>query len=322
MKEDKLKLVVGFITYDEYTDKYLPYFLSSLECQTFKDFKVFVIDNSKELKNNNNKYLHDHRLEIDFSYYFIGENLGFGKAYNKMIKKASDLNAEYFLVINPDIILEKDAIEKMVKKMDTDKKLGSVSPKIFKWDFVNNKKTNFIDSFGIKLLSGLRFIDIGQGEVDKGQHDDVKILGPSGACGLFRMSALKKIKEGENFFDESMFMYKEDCDLVFRLKLAGFSSGLTRRAIVYHDRTVKGQGESFLKLVKARRDKSVQSVKWSFLHQQLIYFKYWNLLNYKDKLVLIWHQVRNFVYAAIFERYLFVELPKLFKMRKKIKIYR
>lgn len=322
MQQENPKLVIGFITYGKLTEKYLPYFLPSLEYQKFKNFKILVFDNSKNKINDNYKHIHDRHSKLDLKYHFVGKNIGFAKAYNRMIRKAFSLGAKYFLVINPDVLLDSRAIIRMIDTLDKDKKLGSVSPKIFKWDFSENKKTTAIDSFGIELSPGLRFVDIGQGKIDEGQFDKTSILGPSGACGMFRVDALKKIKEGENYFDEAMFMYKEDCDLVFRLSLAGFKSKLVKRAYVYHDRTVAGKGESVLGVMNARRNKSKQSVKWSFLHQQLIYFKYWNLLDWKNKLVLAYHQFRLFGYMLLFERYLFLELPKLYKLRKKVKIYR
>jgi len=321
MKQENPKLVIGFIAYGRLTGKYLPYFLPSLESQTFTDFKVVILDNSENRENQNKKYLHDHHSNLDIEYHFVGENIGFAGAYNKIIKKAFALGAKYLLVVNPDVILDAKTIQRMVDTLDKDGKLGSVSPKILKWDFPDNAKTTSIDSFGIKLMPGLRFVDIGQGEIDQGQFDEVEILGPSGACGMFRMKALKKIKECENYYDESMFMYKEDCDLAYRLKLAGYKSRLVRRAIAYHDRTVQGKGEGIFGLISARMGKSNQSVKWSFLHQQIIYCKYWRLLDAKNKLILIWHQIRLLGYMILFERYLFLELPKLHRLCKKTKTY-
>ena len=178
------KLIIGFITYGESTAKYLPYFLDSLKKQTFQDFQTLAIDNSEEKENVNTKFVQENHNDINLNW--LGENIGFAQAYNKMIKKAIDLGAEYFMVVNPDVALERDVLEKMIKVLSSDDKLTSVSPKILKWEFNNNRKTNIIDSCGIGMESGLRFVDVGQGEQDNEKFCNKKIIGPTGACGMYR----------------------------------------------------------------------------------------------------------------------------------------
>ena len=51
------KLVIGFIAYNELTAKYLPYFLTSLKEQSFKDFSILVADNSEAEDNKNKDYI-------------------------------------------------------------------------------------------------------------------------------------------------------------------------------------------------------------------------------------------------------------------------
>ncbi|MFA4941266.1 MAG: glycosyltransferase family 2 protein [Patescibacteria group bacterium] len=318
-----MKLAIGFITYGELTAKYLPYFLDSLKKQNFSDYKIFAIDDSEQEENNNKKFIKNNYPEIDFSW--AGENLGFGRAFNVLIKKASEIGAEYFLVLNPDIIMEPGAIEKLVEAMDGDRTLGSASPKILKWNFLENKKTNIIDTCGIGLKTGLRFFDFGQGEIDKGQYNKVDILGPSGAAGIYRISALEKLNplgkggKGDSlYFDESMFMYKEDCDLAFRLKLANFKARLVPEAIFYHDRTVASAGKGFMAFFRGRKAKNRQAKKWSFLNQHIIFLKYWRFQGVFSKITIILRILAMFIFALLFEQYLLGEYGKLKVIRKKL----
>lgn len=305
-----MKLIVGFITYREHTAKYLPYFLDSLRKQTFADFKIFAVDNSEEEKNENKKFIKNNYPEIIFSW--AGGNLGFAKAHNIMINKAKRLEAKYFLALNPDIILETNAIEKLVALMDKEENLGSASPKILQWDFINKKKTNIIDTGGIIIKRGLKFVDLGQGVVDRGQFDKSGILGPSGAAGIYRLSSL------EEYFDELMFMYKEDCDLAYRLYLAGFKAKLAPEAIIYHDRTVSLPKDGFLAFFRERKDKDEQAKKWSFLNQHIIFLKYWHLQSFINKIIIILRILAMFVFVLFFEQYLLKEYGKLWKIRKKL----
>lgn len=329
-----MKLAIGFITYGELTAKYLPYFLDSLKKQTFTDFKILAIDDSEQEENENKNFIKNNYPEIDF--FWAGENLGFGRAFNVLIKKAVAMGAEYFFVLNPDIILEPGAITKLVEAMEGDKTFGSASPKILKWNFNENKKTNIIDTCGIGLKYGLRFFDFGQGEIDNGQYDKADILGPSGAGGIYRMSALTSPppspkqyltprpllnrRGGTEYFDESMFMYKEDCDLAYRLKLANFKAKLVPGAIFYHDRTVSSAGKGFMAFFRGREGKSRQTKKWSFLNQHLIFLKYWHFQGFFSKIVIISRILAMFVYALFFEQYLLGEYGELSKKWKVIKL--
>ncbi len=329
-----LKLIIGFITYGKSTARYLPYFLSGLENQIFKDFKILVIDNSEAKDNDNAEYIKKNYPEIEIEW--PGSNIGFAKAYNRMINRAIEMNAKYFLVINPDIILEPDAILKLVNAMDNNDKIGSVCPKIRQFHLTPQppllnrrggkggevKKTNIIDSCGIQLKAGLRFIDIGQGQVDKGQFDKVEIIGPSGAAAMYRISALQKVKQDGQYFNEAMFMYKEDCDLAYRLFLANFKSKCVTKAIIYHDRTAEARGESDLQVALNRRRKSRQVKKWSYLNQQIIFIKYWHWQNWQNKVAIIWREIKMLVFILLFEQYLLGQFKELWRIRKKIKIYK
>lgn len=311
-----MRVYVGFITYGESTAKYLPYFLPSLKAQTFKDLKILAIDNTEEEDNENSRYLKNYP-EIDFKW--AGGNLGFARAYNKMINESLAGGAKYFLALNPDILVEAEAIGKMIKVIENDATLGSVSPRVLKWDFSGKKKTNIIDTCGIKMLAGLRFVDAGQGKVDDGSFNNIQILGPSGAAALYRMSALEKVKMGKKeYFDDMMFMYKEDCDLAYRLHLAGYKSKCAYEAIIYHDRTTNAGGEGNLKTILSRKNKSRQVKKWSFLNQQIIFIKYWRRQNFWNKLAIIWWEVKIIAFAFLFESYLLGELFKLRNFKRRI----
>jgi len=320
MEEKNIKLAIGFILYGKSAIKYLPFFLPSLTADGADNFKIIVFDNSEEEGSENVKYIQDHypRIEIMRD----GGNLGFAKAYNKMIRKAKESGAEYFLALNPDMILERGAIAKMINELDSYKKLGSVCPKILRWDFENNIKTDIIDSCGISELSALNFYDIGQSENDKGQCDGKEIIGPSGAAAMYRMSALENAEEGENYFDELMFMYEEDCDLAYRLKIAGFKSKCVSDAIIYHDRTAAAKGKGNLKIALNRRNKPRKIKRWGFLHKHIIFIKYWRLQSVEEKLEVVWYAFKMLVFALLFEQYLLKEYVFLWKIRKNIKIYK
>jgi len=320
---DKLttnKLIIGFITYGKATAKYLPYFLSSLKEQTWQDFKIIAVDNSEVGENENISLIKNNYPEVEIER--AGKNLGFGQAYNRMIVKAINYGVKYFLIINSDMIAEPTAIETMIQVLENDKAIGAVCPKVLRWEFENNKKINIIDTLGIKLLPGLRFVDLGQCLADDGRLEKEVIIGPSGAAGMFRLEVLKKIADGGKYFDELMFMYKEDCDLAYRLKLANIKVKLVSEAVIYHDRTTKARGESNLDIALNRKNKNKQVKIWSFKNQLIIYYKYWYLQNIYNKLMILWQLFKILMFALLFEPYLlkiFVDFSKIKNEAKQFK---
>lgn len=310
-----MRLYIGFITYGESTAKYLPYFLPSLKRQSFKDFKILAIDNSEQRENENAQYIKNNFPEIDLKW--AGANLGYAKAFNLMIKEAVSAGAEYFLALNPDMTLEADVLMKLVDAMDNNSGLGSATAKILKWNFVKQEKTNVIDSCGLNLLPGLRFVDYLEGKsADTGC--DGEIIGVSGAAAIYRLSALKKVEHNGEYFDELMFMYKEDCDLAYRLFLEGFKAKCVGDSIIYHDRSNAGGDNGDLAVALNRKNKSRQAREWSFLNQQIIFIKYWRLQDLMNKMAIIWFEFKILIFILFFEAYLFKELINLNKIKHKI----
>ncbi|OGF27075.1 hypothetical protein A2303_04355 [Candidatus Falkowbacteria bacterium RIFOXYB2_FULL_47_14] len=315
------KLVVGFITYNDLTAKYLPDFCDSLKKQSRSDFKVIAVDHSDQAENDNILFLRKNYPEIEIDR--PGKNLGFAAGFNRMIRRAIDSGAEYFLALNPDMILDKDFTAAMVKAAEADKKIGAVAPKILKWDFANYIRTDIIDSCGLSITREHRFSDIKQGEKDNGGQKGREVFGFTGAAVIFRIEALKDIAYdkagGREFFDESMFMYKEDCDLSYRLRLAGWKIVFEPKAVIYHDRTASPKGESNLKIAFNRRNKSRPVKSWSFLNQWILILKYRQLpFSFRVKLATAWYQLKSVVFASIFETYLLKEFRELWKIRTKI----
>jgi GT2 family glycosyltransferase len=163
----------------------------------------------------------------------------------------------------------------------------------------------------------LRFYDLGQGEKDDKRFDFFKIFGPSGAAGIFRLSALEKIKENNQYFDEQFFMYKEDCDLAYRLFLAGFKSALVPSAIMYHDRTASSAGRGLLRKIFNRSKKSRQIRSWSFRNQHLIFIKHWTKQNLFSQAIIILRVLAMGVFSLILEQYLLKEYKNICSSTKR-----
>ncbi len=317
-----MKLAVGFLTYNDSSAKYLADFLPSLEKALgflpAAEVGILAFDNSSPDNNTN-------RLAVELfnrdqgeliEYFSTDENLGFSRAYNLLINRAAKKQAEYFLAINPDTWLEPEAIRELVVALDQNPGLAAVSPKIRRWDFSTNTKTRQLDSCGLVLRPGLRFIDLGQGQEDQNQFDRQEIIAPSGAAGLFRLSALEKVKANGQYFDERFFMYKEDCDLAYRLFSAGLKARLVPSAIVYHDRTAASSGSGVWRTLGDRFKKSRQIRSWSFLNQHLLFVKHWSGQKLSSKIIIVFRIASFFIFSLIFEQFLLKEYSRIKAFKK------
>ncbi len=322
-----MKLAIGFITYNQVTAKYLPFFVPSLKtalAATLGGYQILAVDNSDSTDKSNETYLENNFPEIDLI--LAGANLGFARAYNLMIEKAQHLGAEYFLMLNPDMVLSPSSIATLVAALDQDQTLGAVSPRILRWDFENNIQTKIIDSDGLFITASYNFSDRHQGEV-AGDLKAEMVFGFTGAAALIRLKALSDVAYNNRghleYLDELMFMYKEDVDLSYRLQLAGWPIKLIPEALIYHDRTASPAGESWIKVALNRKNKSRQVKRWSFLNQWILVLKYSGLSHSFRVKFRIWtYQLVSLIFALFFETYLWAELGQLWKIRTEIRARR
>jgi GT2 family glycosyltransferase len=259
------------------------------------------------------------------------ENTGFGRPHNQAIRIAS---GDFILLLNYDAILVPNYIEEILKPF-ADPKVGSVQGKLLRYDFdknelrkdKNDSKLNVIDTTGLAMLKNRRIVCIGQGQPDNGQFEkEVEIFGADGAVPVYRKEALEDVKISQKsiksikskvyeYFDENFFMYKEDVDLAWRLRLYGWKTIYTPKAVAYHGR---GSGDSmaknYLDIIKERRKINKMAKFLSFKHQRLMQIKndFPSLLFTKHFPKFIIKEAGAWAYMMIFERFTFKILKDLY----------
>jgi GT2 family glycosyltransferase len=325
-----MKIYAGFITYGESTAKYLADFLPSLRLALqdsgTDSWKILAVDNSQDDDNPNRPYLDKEQAAGNFDYLASKANLGFGKAYNLMLRQALDEGADYFLIINPDTVLDSELVARLANGLNSNNCLGATCPRILSWDFASKVRTNTIDSDGITVTAALRFLDSNQGKAVFPEKAKL-VFGFSGACALLRLSVLKDIAFDNGryleYFDELFFMYKEDIDLSYRLCLAGWEIGLEPSALLWHDRSVRQVGKGLLGVWRNRGNKSRQVKRWSFLNHWILVIKFWySGLPWKVKFKTAVYQAIGLVFALLREPYLLSELGTLWQLLPQIKAKR
>lgn len=159
------------------------------------------------------------------------KNVGMAAALNQGVKYSS---GKYVLIMNPDIILEKDYLEKAYKKMEHDNQIAAIMGKIYRYNFNQSGKTPFFDSVGIFSVVDREILSA-RGVRDEGQFEDTEqIFSIRNICGMYRKNALEDVKIDDEYFDESFFLYLEDVDLCWRLNLFGWDVFFLPAMVSYH----------------------------------------------------------------------------------------
>ncbi|MCX6740077.1 MAG: glycosyltransferase family 2 protein [Candidatus Parcubacteria bacterium] len=149
----------------------------------------------------------------DVKFIQSGKNLGFAAGNNSGIKQAQ---GKYIMILNPDITVLSNAIEKMVRFMEANPDVGLAGPRLINPNgtFQISCRT-FIETRHIILLrTPLGKFSFAKSILDKHLMADFDRLSNRavdclhGACLLARKSAVDKI----GLFDERYFMYVEDID--------------------------------------------------------------------------------------------------------------
>ncbi len=306
-------------------ERFIKSCLDSLLSQSHKNLEIIFIDNNSQ--DGSCRLVAEKYPRITLV--ANGDNIGYARAANQGIKLA---RGEFVVPMNPDIICETDYIEKILRRFDEDEKIGAVTGKIYKYDFEKNQQTNFIDTVGLFSYRNRRIIDDGQGLEDSGKPDSPfnepkEVFGVSGACAVFRKTALEDIKVFGEYFDGDFFMYKEDVDISWRLRLFGWKCFFEPSAIAHH-----GRGTGVLKrfshweVAKNRSKLNVFQKYHSYRNQRWMQVKNEFVLSaLKDFFPLLFKEVLIFGYMIIREPYLFKSLfemlgglPKMLKKRKYI----
>lgn len=210
--------------------------LSKLETQN-SDIKTIVVDNGSV--DGSVSSIHKQFSEVDIVQ--AGGNLGFSGGYNKGLDYARIWGADYFLLINNDCLIKDiNLISELVKNVESNPKIGLVSPKIYFASGFEFHKDRYSEQDLGKVIwyAGGKFdwdnigsIHRGIDEIDIGQYDHVEeseIF--SGACVLVKKAVLEQL----GGLDEKYFLYFEDSDFAKRAADAGFKIYYNGKVALYH----------------------------------------------------------------------------------------
>jgi len=217
IKNVKPKVAVVVITHNG--KKYLKTCIESLLNQTYRNFDIFLIDNSS--MDGSSEYVKQNFPMVKIIRF--EKNLGFAKAYNIAIKM---IDADYIALLNDDTKAHPRWIEELVKAALEDERAGALGSLIL---FLDNP--NIVQHAGGMITPLGNGIDIRFGKPL--QEVNLKKRSVGYVCGA-AMLVKKEVFEKVGGFDSDYFAYLEDVDLCWRMWLQGYKVVFVPTSVVYH----------------------------------------------------------------------------------------
>ncbi len=192
-----------------------------------------------------------------------GTNYGFALGTNIGIRLAQKQQSDYILLLNNDIVVDKDFLAELVYVAEANPKIGVLGPTIYYYN-----RPDVVDFAG----ENLTLWRVKGKEYTKPSKQPREVDKIEGSCMLIRRAVLDQI----GLFYTKYWAYWEETDLCFRAKKAGFKVNYVPQSKIWHKvaQSIGGEGnlkrEYFLnrnRLLFARRNLS-----WGNQAKFLLYF--------------------------------------------------
>lgn len=157
-------------------------------------------------------------------------NYGFAEGYNRAL---SQVEADYYVLLNSDIEVSPHWVEPVIAHMEADPTVAAAQPKLRAYDRPTyfeyaGAAGGFIDRLGYPFCRGRLF---GEVEEDHGQYDDIReIFWATGAALFVRADLYRKF----GGLDAAFFAHMEEIDFCWRLKNFGYKILYCPESTVYH----------------------------------------------------------------------------------------
>ena len=219
---EKVAIVILNWNGKEMLEKYLP----SVMQYSRDEATVYVADNAST--DESVEFLRTHYPQVELV--LLTKNWGFAEGYNKAL---SQIDAEYYLLLNSDIEVTHHWLTPMIEYLDAHKDTAACQPKLLsifdkdRFEYAG-ASGGFLDKYGYPFCRGRIFDTV---EADNGQYDDVTdILWATGAALMIRAKDYWEVKG----LDARFFAHNEEIDLCWRLRIRGCRIVCIPDSYVYH----------------------------------------------------------------------------------------
>lgn len=255
--------------------KWLERCLSSVSRQDFQDFELLVFDNASTdgtIGLLRSWLAREPRLRLEES----AQNVGYAAGHNQQIRRA---RGEFVLLLNQDVELDPSFLRHAINAFTKGPRLAAVQGRLRRLGS-GGEHHGVLDSTGLQMGRSRRTVARRQGERETAR-DWVPgpVWGADGPAPVYRRFALLDVQESRRgsewaVLDEDFFMYKEDVDLAWRLRRAGWMAWYEPQALAWHARGAgAGRPTSPISVLRSRWSISHRILELSWRNQHLMQLK-------------------------------------------------
>jgi len=258
------KVIVITLNYNqnEFTLKCVESLLGS----GYENFKILLIDNGSEEKNFRDlrrRLFSDERIILKR----LEKNRGYVGGINYGLKEGLEFRPDYFLIMNNDTIMDKNAIGELVSTAEKYDKKVIVTGKVYYYD---NPKVLQDVGYNVKNEKRLLYERLGRKEIDRGQFDveaerdmadDIFWLIP------------RRLYEEIGGYSPYFWFNAEQIDFALRAKKAGYRIIYTPKARIWHKGSVSIGGRNLNPKLEYWDMQSLLILKY-------IHLDHWNFFKY------------------------------------------
>lgn len=282
-------LTIAILNYN--SGEYLRRCLQSInEVKNEAEISVVVIDNNstdESFKNSKDKFKNTEFVENK-------DNPGFSKGYNPTLKK---IKTEFILLLNPDCLLRKGVIKKILEDFEEDESVGAATCKIL----LPDGKTDLTAHRGFPTPWASLLYVLGNDReyhlTNKLSNDIHEVDSIAGAFFMTRKAVLEKV----GYLDEKFFLYGEDLDLSLRIKNSGYKIFYDPTVEITHFKGISSGLKKHSKELSQADVKTKTKARDAFYESMIIFYN----KHYKNKYFFL---INWLVYLGIYSRWMLAKI--------------
>ena len=188
--------------------------INSINNQDYENLELIIIDNFSN--DGTRQILADMCIDkTDFIKIILNSsNLGYNLGNFEGIKNST---GNYIVILNPDVVLEKSWISNIIHFMKENSEAVIASGKILNEDETIQTKGGHLDIYGAVTQK-------------TDNNDNESFFYHPGAAFIFKKEILTKVE-----LDPNLFMYYDDVDLSWQLRLLGYKINFCEKSISHHN---------------------------------------------------------------------------------------
>jgi GT2 family glycosyltransferase len=257
--QDRPKVVMIVLNYNSLKKlgERVLYFIRSIAYTNYSNFEMIVVDNGSI--DGSDKLIEDELGRIGRGRVVkVEKNLGFTRG-NNLGFELGCRSAKYVAFLNNDIEVEPDWLDKIIDVLGADESIAAAQPAILQ---LSNR--NRVDSLGGMIdRFGWTYDLFSNSSPPNNLERPFEVFWAKAAAIVVRSDVFRKV----GGFDEDYFIYYDEVDLCWRIRLLGYKVVTVPTARIYHLGGGTMGGANFRSIYMSRKNHLAMLLKnYSFLN--------------------------------------------------------